>query len=281
MTVYEMEFDLRQVQELQNAINKFGAANKSVLPYTSASVYKAAQYVQNVWSNYVYGGGGLDGLEPLEKPLKPNRGDFRIENNGDFSASVKTDSKKIEEIEKGTNPVYYDMKEKHPYGKKSRVSKDGIPYLIIPFRWGTPNKKGTARAHFNNVIPQAEYRTTMLPMELSNRLNSTHFEKNANGLNIRRSEYLWGGRLRKEDAWDNRSVGMVRSIGYEWSKNGKIKATSTYFTFRIISAKSPANSWLYWKDGKDAKNMLEAVARTAKNEVESIIETGVIQDLNI
>lgn len=196
MSSIRLELDFSELKELQEAVSKLGNPDKESFPATSASVHKAAQYVQSVWSDYL-AGGELNGIEPLDKPLSPKDAHLRIEDRGDFESAVVGNSPKLDAIQQGENPVYYDMKKTHPYGNKSRVSKEGIPYLIIPFRWGTPNGKGTKRAHFNNVIPQAEYRTNMLPMELSSRLNSSHFEKNAKGLNIRRSEYLWGGRLKK------------------------------------------------------------------------------------
>ena len=75
--------------------------------------------------------------------------------------------------------VEYDMKQTHPYGKKSRVSIKGIPYLIIPFRWGTPNGKDTKRAHFNNVIPQKNYETSVKGLEMSNiNVAKNYFESN-------------------------------------------------------------------------------------------------------
>lgn len=271
MATFSLEFDLSQLKELQDTLAKFSAVDKNVLPATSAAFHSSAEYVQNLWSNYVYGIGELDGIEPLEKPLNPKNVRFRIEDKGDFSSSIISNSQQLEAIQNGQKPVDYDMKKTHPYGKKSRISKKGIPYLIIPFRWGTPNKKGTKR-RWNNVIPQKEYETIVKGFELSKTTGLTHPETNYKGQAIDRAEYIWKTRLKEVDAWDDRSVGMVKM---------KDIRGSTYFTFRIISAKSPAGSWLYHKDGKAGVDMLSALDRTARNGVEKIIESGINADLNL
>lgn len=278
MDNFRIEYDLSQIKELQNAIAKMGIADENTLPATSQAFYSAAQYTQNIWSNYLYGGQPLQGLDPIDKPLKPKEVGFQIEKKGAFHTSVKTNSSRVEEIQKGSNPVFYDMKQTHPYGRKSRVTQSepnkGVPYLIIPFRWGTPNGKGTKR-RWNNIIPQKEYSTYVKDLQLSetNKIKN-YFEKNFKGENIERAGYNWAkfGRLTETQAWDERSVGMVRMRDVR---------NSTYFTFRIISAKSPANKWLYWKDGKNAVDMMGALEKTVKPGIEKIIESGIKADLGL
>lgn len=268
MEKISLDFDLDSLNTLNNYITKIGAANKEVLPNTSNAFHQSAQYIQNVWSNYLYGNDKLDGIDALEKPLKPQDVNFRITDPGDFHSKVSATADRLNEIQNGKNPVYYDMKQTHPYGKKSRVSKKGIPYLIIPFRWGTPNDKGTKRAHsfFSGIIPSKEYRVNVSAMEMSYKTDKIHFEKNSKGEHIPRTEYIWKERL---EGWDNRSAGMVRM---------KDVRESTYFTFRVISAKSPQGTWLYWRDGTDGVDMLGALRRTVKDNVEKIIESGIRAD---
>lgn len=274
METVKLSFDLSQIKELQDAINKFGAANKETFPAISESFHRSAQYAQNIWNNYLLGG-ELEGIEPLDKPLNPKNINLHVVDKGDFESAVVSNSNKLDEIQHGSQPVFYDMKQTHPYGRKSRVSKDGIPYLIIPFRWGTPNGKGTKR-RWNNVIPQKEYNTFIKDLLLSTVKkrdpNNPRFEKNAKGELIERARYTWKSRLSENEAWDDRSVGMVRM---------KDVRQSTYFTFRIISAKSPANKWLYWKDGKNAVDMLGALEKTTRPGIEKIIDAGIKADLGI
>lgn len=265
------------IDEIQNI-----SWSKDALPNTSQSVLNAARYVQNLWTGYLAGEVALKRIGVIDEPNGKLAKDIHTTSTGDFSSMVYTDNPRIEEIQKGKKPVYYDMKQTHPYGRKSRVSKEGVPYLIIPFRWGTPNGKGTARSHFNNTIPEAEYKTNVLPMQMTERTKDIHFEKNAKGINILRSEYNWGSRLSLKNgtAWDDRSDGLIRSIGYQWPSNGKIMATSTYFTFRIISTKSKEDSWIYNKPGTLGKDMMGALMETAKDKIVDIVKQGLIKDLS-
>ena len=88
---------------------------------------------------------------------------------------------------------------------------------------------------------------------------------------IQRQGYNWAkyGRLTEDQAWDDRSVGMVRM---------KDITGSSYFTFRIVSAKSPANSWIYHKDAKPAIDMMGALERSVKPTIDSMISEGIQAD---
>ena len=272
MESFKLEWDFSQAQEIQGLFSQFQIMTQETMPNTSKAVHKAAQYVQNRWSEYL-AGGELPNIDKLENPVDPSKTGLRIEDKGAFNSEVVTSSKKVVEIQEGADPVFYDMKQTHPYGRRSRVSKKGIPYLIIPFRWGTPNGKGTAR-RWNNVIPQKEYNTYVNAMKLSRTTDKTHIEANAKGEPQTRAEYIWKSRLKEDMAWDDRSEGMVRMRD---SASGK----STFFTFRVISAKSPAGSWLYWKDGKDPIDMLGALQKDVEPTISQIIENGIRADLGI
>ena len=173
----------------------------------------------------------------------------------------------MEQIQNGMPE--FDMKTKYPYGNKSRVSKKGVPYLIIPFRWGTPNKNGGARAHFGNTIPLEVYKILQSrKFKQSQRTDETHPEANYKGKDIERAEYNWGDRINDEDAGN--ANGMVKM---------KSNTGSTYFTFRVISAKSPERAWV--RKEVPANDVLSAVKNTTKENVENIIEAGLQQDLGI
>lgn len=58
-----------------------------------------------------------------------------------------------------------------------------------------------------------------------------------------RHEYDWGGRISEEEAesaGNARASGMVRMWDSAYQKRG----SGTYFTFRVISAKSAAGKWI-------------------------------------
>jgi len=185
----------------------------------------------------------------------------KTKRNGPFDAEVYTESPYMERIVKGTPRV--DMKETYPYGKKSRVSKKGVPYLIVPFRWGTPNQEGKGRAHFVSFIPVPLY-SEVKRLGASMRKKRTHTEANFSGEQIERSEYDWGGRYEGEGNMD----GMVR-MG---------RGGSTYFTFRIISARSPAGSWIRKEKPPLAADFENALARTVGPVVEDLMREGLEED---
>lgn len=275
MTTFEIEYDLSELKALSDQFAQtVENAPSAALPNTAAAFQRAAQYVRNMWTGYLSGGQPLDGIEYMDGVTSAMVRSIRMKQNADFDYTVYSDNRQLEERTQGRKEVEFDMKQKYPYGKKSRVSKKGIPYLIIPFRWGTPNGKGTKRGHsnFNNVIPQAYYNTAVKGLNISSvDAAKKHFEANFSGENIARQGYNWvkNGRLTESQAWDDRSVGMVRM---------RDVTGSTYFTFRIISAKSPAGSWIYHRDGKPGVDMIGALERTVKPTVDKMINEGIQAD---
>lgn len=275
MTNYTIEYDL---SELKNLSEKFAKtienAPAAALPNTAAAFAQAAKYVHNMWTGYLRGEQPLNGIDFMSGVTSAMVRSIKSRYNGDLDYTIYSDNMQLEQKTRGTKEVTFDMKEKYPYGKKSRVSKKGIPYLIVKFQWGTPNGKGTKRAHsnFNNIIPQKSYDTIVKGLEISSKnALKNYFEKNFRGENVERQGYDWAkfGRLTEDQAWDDRSIGMVRM------KDG---TKSTYFTFRIISAKSPANSWIYHRPAKPAIDMMGALNRTVKPEIDKMIREGVALD---
>ena len=270
MTEYTIEYDLTELKKLADNFAK--NMSEAALPKTAAAFNKAAMMVRQAWTGYLMQEQPLSGINFLDGVTSAMVRSIRSKQNGDFDHTVYSDSLQLEQKTQGSKEVEYDMKLTHPYGKKSRVSAKGIPYLIIPFRWGTPNGKGTKRAHFNNFIPQKYYETSVKGLKISD-VNEAknYFEKNFHGESIERKGYNWAkkGRLTEDQAWNDRSVGMVRM---------KDVTGSTYFTFRIISAKSPASSWIYHKDAVPGVDVLAALERTTKPAIERIINEGIEAD---
>jgi hypothetical protein len=273
MTEYNIDYDLSELKRLAETFTK--GMTTAAFPNTDAAFAMAAQKVRQMWVGFLDGSVSLPGVETPDKVTSAMVKSIRTRdetNEKEFAQVIFSDNRQLSELENGTKAVEYDMKKTHPYGNKSRVSKRGIPYLIIPFRWGTPNQKGTKRAHFNNVIPQKNYETSVKALALSavNELKN-YYEDNAKGQSIQRKGYDWAkfGRLTDDQAWDDRSVGMVRM---------KDVTGSSYFTFRIISAKSPASSWIYKKPAKAGINYMSALEQAARPEVERIISQGLKAD---
>lgn len=240
--------------ELESFINSRTSVLLNVLTEkTQQALDESAYIVHNLWTDYLAQEGSLDGIEFFDNSQKYVQS-VKVRQDNAFSRTVFSESQGLEKAVQGEQDVEYDMKKTHPYGRKSRISKKGVPYLIIPFRWGT--KEGS---RFNNFVPTKIYKTRVSKLRKSEIKNTTHFEPNARGENIERAEYDWGSRLKNGEG---RIKGLVRM------KTDK----STYFTFRIISAKSSPDSWWYRKQGKPGIDLLGALERTAKPQIEAVVK---------
>ena len=273
MTTYTIEYDKAELKKLTDNFAK--GMTTAALPNTDAAFQRAAQMVRQMWIGFLDGSVQLPGVETPDRVTSAMVKSIRTQDKttaDEFFHTIYSDNRQLEELNRGRKEVRYDMKQTHPYGKKSRVSKEGVPYLIIPFRWGTPNQKGTKRAHFNNFIPQKNYETSVTGLEISSKnALKNYFEKNFKGESVERQGYDWAkfGRLKEDQAWDDRSVGMVRM---------KDVRGSTYFTFRIVSAKSPPDKWWYYKKAKQGTNYMEALANAVMPKVDKIINDGIRAD---
>jgi hypothetical protein len=184
-------------------------------------------------------------------------------------------------IGNGTEQI--DMKETHTKGPRSRVSKDGIPYLIVPFRWGTPKTVG-----FKNVMPINVYSIvkkfkkmkTLVSANVSNK--KTPNNQNPSQM-VGRAQYNKGyDRLSGMDSMMN---GMVRST----DETGKDRSGG-YFTFRIISAKkskdwdrkphkkSWEDSWI--KPATHPRHVTRALMETTREEVNELVSTALLGDFS-
>lgn len=267
MIKVNVDLDQELLSQLRSSLAGLtGGTGANTMPGTAKAFSYAAKLIQKSWQNWAMGG-SLMGAENIKNPNPRLASSIRIRKTSDFDISIETDSRYMEQIQNGMPE--FDMKTKYPYGNKSRVSKKGVPYLIIPFRWGTPNKNGGARAHFGNTIPLEVYKILQSrKFKQSQRTDETHPEANYKGKDIERAEYNWGDRINDEDAGN--ANGMVKM---------KSNTGSTYFTFRVISAKSPERAWV--RKEVPANDVLSAVKNTTKENVENIIEAGLQQDLGI
>jgi hypothetical protein len=266
--------------KLQSALASCGAGS---MPATAAAVKTGADIVRGSWMGFAMGG-SLQGIESLKRPSGTYARSIKIQRNGPFNYEIYSEAKVAEWIEHGTEEL--DMKTTHPYGPRSRVTKSGknkgVPYLIIPFRWGTPGAIG-----FKNIIPEQVYNIVKnkKKFEKSTVLMTTHNEPNYSGRPVTRSEYDWGERFTPGDGEQyfdsekditDRLSGMVSMDGE--NSSGK-KISSGYFTFRIISAASPKGSWI--KPAMRARPVTQAVANFTRGTINDIVEGAVMEDLGL
>ena len=266
-----IRFDVTVDSEILQRLATMGA---KAFPAGKAAFNASANLIQSQWQAWAMGG-SLDGIPEIKSPSANLARSIKIRKNSAFDVNIESESIQAQRIEEGTDEL--DMKTTHPFGNKSRVSKDGVPYLIIPFRWGTPNKEGGARAHFKNVIPQNMYSAVLaFKMKASRRLSvradgstAIHIENNYRGQPVERAEYDWGERIKA----DGNINGLV-SFPDESKKKG-----STYFTFRIISRDSPEGSWI--RKAVPPVDVTGALERTTRPVVEDMIRAGLEADLGV
>ena len=273
MITMDINLDSSLLQQLAKSLPlMFG---QKVAPATGAAFDTSTRLVQGVWRGWAMGG-PVKGIPNIKTPSSRLAASIKIKPAGVFDATIGTSSPHAQRIQDGTPEL--DMKTTHPYGKKSRVSKEGVPYLIIPFRWGTPNAQGGARAHFGNVIPQVVYPMAK-EMEQSFRLKkrgdgseAVHVEKNYAGKDVPRSEYEWGDRMETSDNMN----GMVR-MNKETKGGG-----STYYTFRVISAWQLVTAPYSWiRKAVEAVDVVGAVEAETRPVVEELIQAGLEADFGI
>lgn len=255
------------------------------LPATISAFRTAAQVTQSTWRGYARGEPIQGSPYRIKHPTGGYSRRIQVRSDGPFDYTVFNDSAVAQYLENGTPEL--DMKTTHPYGRKSRMANHGtkdnprwVPYLIIPFRWGTPGSSG---GYFRNIIPEQIYamlrtqvkagvflRTKVLP--------TTHPEPNYHGESIERAEYSneagmgnWGSILR--------GIGGNMEGMSVMDADTARKNSSTYFTFRVISAESPAGSWI--KPPTPAMHITQHVANNVRDIITDMIDTGMSIDLGV
>ena len=258
--------DSPALQELAAAVTQLG--RKGILPTTEAAFLHGAKMIRNGWQEYASSQKALPGVPAMKKPSRNYAAAVKIKQDGPLSFTVSNESKAAALLEYGTSG--YDMKLTHPYGKKSRVglhwnekSKvlERVPYLIVPFSWGTPNV-----VTFHNTMSEDIYEKAR-QLKKSKVTGETHFEENWAA--IERHEYEFNGRLKTDDVSAHEN-GMVRMSDMATGK-------SSYFTFRVISARSPQNSWL--QKGIPARHVTVGLQKEYSETIMSDIQQALKTDL--
>jgi hypothetical protein len=280
------------LEELQFHLAKMGAGS---MPRTAGAMSAGANLIRNTWKGFAMGG-PLPGItEPLKRPSGGYARSIHIVKIGPFQYEIASEAQIAEWIENGTDEL--DMKKTHPFGPRSRVSKKGVPYLIVPFRWGTPKTIG-----FKNIIPDSIYKQLLTSKkhkflssqvtrsadksgrETPNAHRILNGRSNVKGTShsemVGRAGYSWGDRVFADDIFmltaggkeDYYAEGMVKM-------EGQNRRSSGYFTFRIISAKSPKNSWI--KPAMAARPVTRAVADNTSAAISTMVESAIMEDLGL
>lgn len=191
-----------------------------------------------------------------------------------LAGRVSATAEHADAIEKGTPP--HDMKPTLLSGPRARVSREGVRYVIIPFRHNVPGASATGKP-----MPKEVYRAAKT-LAMS-QVTGKRPDVNARGEPVERATYKWGGQASVHPfGWRSR----IAPQGHEYTHKVSIyegmvrmgpKGHSTYMTFRVASENSDPNSW--WSPGVEPKPVSEAVAEMSSAQVDAIIRGGFEADL--
>ena len=242
--------------ELGNLIPDGVPFTAEALPSLAYAVRELAEQAHAQWVSYAMGAPLPNGLIIQNRTGEYARS-ILLHQTGPFSAEVATTLPYAQAIEDGMPKR--DLKKILDYSNKVRVSKKGKRYLIIPFRWNTPNSV------LGRAMPEPVYNWWQGEGRERSHITGTHQRivgHGPEGLNAHRFDiktrqlmttpgrtYSWGSRLGKSDLaamgvtgrQATRMVGMVAfrnpSAASAGGKDGK------YLTFRVLSESAKAGSW--------------------------------------
>lgn len=159
------------------------------------------------------------------------------DHTGLLAWTIKNNTPAAKAIEEGTEE--YDQKKTlfNRTSKRARKAKDGSLYLVIAFRQGVPGTRGL------NAMPKEVYRLAK-KMEFSRVIGAPSTRTSATGWTVPRWSYRWNGAL--PDA--KKLEGMGIDAGVAKKMAGMVRMAkgghTSYVTFRVMSEKSPARSWI-------------------------------------
>jgi hypothetical protein len=268
------------LQEVLDRLNT-GMANNKSMPATARAAAEAAQLVQATWRDYAMGKKELAGTVPMKKPSRGYIEGIKIIQQCPFDYDIVNTAKNAAAIEYGTPEL--DMKTTHPYGPRSRVSKKGVPYLIVPFNWKTPKALGS-------VMPQSIYNIVRNKNKFDRTIvdNTKHIEPNARGEDVERNNYKqWGSRLTMPQIFKATKTVPTIDTKQFFNMNGMVAMEGSteqskhaqYFTFRVISAEGAPGSWV--KPATPARNVTLGVKSAVEQDVNKLFEAGFMEDLEL
>jgi hypothetical protein len=280
------------LQQFQMALAKFGEGR---FPLTAHAMNIEAERIAEQWRDFA-NGGELKGIKPLTRPNRSYLFGVKVRQLGPFDYEIFNESKAARRIEEGTPEL--DMKTTHPYGPKSRVSKKGVPYLIVPFRWGTPGDERNPRVGFRNIMPDQVYNIVQNYTKMKTLVGADRSDRQT--MNAHRM--LPNGRASKNGAPHEEMVGRAqynkgydRLSGMDFSgtvqektrMNGMVRVDAkgksakeygNYLTFRVISAESPSESWI--SPRVDPRPVVQTLADQARGSINATVEAAIKGDLH-
>ena len=261
MQVIDTQNFKKSLQPLIDSIELLGRKN---FPFTRKALKKGAYHIADYWIQSAQGN-PIEGTSETVRDADYAKS-IQVEQSGDYRYVIgSTDGEKHRKISEGT-PARDQKLGLRGY-KKTRYSKKGDPYLIVPFRHSTKSMKSAKRRSSSSG---------------KTRSVSNFFRKSAKSMITHNDPvshqrtYRWAGTsgfaakvlgTHKSDIYS----GMTR---FETS-TGK-SSSSAYMTFRVMSSKSDPKSWIIpAKKGIDITNL---VFEATKDTVVNMVEFGIMAD---
>lgn len=286
--------DDKLLNDIQTVFSQFQTDPAQYMPKTVEEFQGFTEEGAQLLRDYFLGNKDLEDTAPVPDKFNKQRASMaqsvEVEKKNGLSVTIKAHHRLIDTLVQGREESEFDMKTKYPFGKHSRVSRDRkgnikSNYLIICFRWGA---KGET-AHFNSYIPAKIYRTQTSKMSLSFRTGEHHNEENSRGEQIPRDEYEWGDRVDEKNAYvyEKTRAWKGKNITTTISNTGMVRMKhdeggSEFVTFRVISTKSPKDSWIRRNEAVEPINIQEGFEKTLEKQrpaLENNLALAVQQDL--
>jgi len=176
----------------------------------------------------------------------------------------------VQMIEEGAGA--FDMKDNFLKSPKAKTNKSGGKYLIIPFKWGTPDTVAD-NATFSNTMPKEVY-SIAKNLAPKQQITNTQLSKLQGGFETQSSKMVEIPKSKKFEEYTHKS-----SI-YKGISKGTSSTTnqSTYTSFRVVSEKSDEASWIH--PGIKAYNIAELALSDFKQKIQPLMTQAIDNALN-
>ncbi|MBI3131480.1 MAG: hypothetical protein HYZ13_09155 [Acidobacteria bacterium] len=202
-------------------------------PEYARAAEEVAENAERLYRGYCLGEPTPSG-RALQRPSGALARSIRRESTDLLLWALRNESPYAEGLEQGFPDR--DLKKSLPTAPKARRAKDGSLYLIIPLRHGVPGTRG-----LSPMLTEV-YRLARV-LQHSRVLGAPSLRTSATGVDVPRFAYRWNGPL---------SAQALAAAGHDAETTGRYqglvrmgrKGHTTYLTFRVMSQKSPAGSWI-------------------------------------
>lgn len=255
MAGYKIEINIRPLLETAKA-----EAAAAIYPVVRQAVGDVATGIRTSWQSAVFRAIPASSTWAIQRRNEAVDS-ITVTFPGPFSAIVASSNQAVQQLEEGT-PAR-DLKRMLTSSSRTRASKQGKKYLIIPMHHGSPGAGALAPA-----MPKSAYllASHMQPSTIAGK----GLRVNAHGDVAPQNRYLWGGRLQaglvpklRPSHRTDPLAGMVRM---NTSTPGK--KSSAFLTFRVMHQDS--NGWII--PAKPGQYILKGIAADAGQMLEGRIQ---------